>query len=653
VRLPCGHRRSLLSCVGTCALLGAAAGRNRQAPTRHRVVLLLSRRLTRPPDRRRRRAILAPLPAGSFSFPFAELDRELIDAIPVAVYVCDHNARIVGFNRRAAELWGREPARDERFCGSLRMIRTDGSVLPHHECPMADVLRTGEGVRDASVIVERPDGSRVGVNVTIVPLMNAAGHITGAVNTFQELAELQRADEAVRRRERELHDFVESTTGRAEEARRQSEEELAIELAATQRLYEASSQLIREGDVGALYERILDSAIAIMRSDMASVQIVDEDHDALQLLTWRGFDAEFSKIFELVRPDALTSCSVTRRVGHRVVVPDVETCDFLVGTLALEDLRRTGIRAVQSTPLVARSGRLLGMISTHWRQPHEPSERDLRLLDLLARQAADVMERTLAETAVRESAARLRRTSELLEEAVHAREEFLSTAAHELRNPVNALQLQLVALLRATQDGDKAVPREWASDRIAQAVAAVRRLVRLVETLLDISRMTAGRLDLEPEPMDFGQSVHAVVNRFKELNGQAIDTRAASITGSGDRLRFEQIVTNLLSNAIKYGDGLPIEVTLDGDEANVRLSVTDHGIGIEPEHQERLFERFERAVTRRQYAGFGLGLWITRQIVDAMGGQIAVESRVGEGSSFRLTVPRQLTKRTAGHEEAQ
>ena len=568
--------------------------------------------------------------------------------------MCDQDARIVGFNRRAADLWGREPAADDRFCGSLRMIRTDGSVLPHHECPMADVLRTGEAVRDASVIVERPDGSRVGVNVTIVPLMNAAGHITGAVNTFQELAELQRADQAVRRRERELHEFVESTTERAEEARRQSEEELAIELAATQRLYEASSQLIREGDVGALYERILDSAIAIMRSDMASLQIVEEDHDALRLLAFRGFDADFGTVFELVRSDSLTSCSVARRVGHRIVVPDVETCDFLVGTPALEDLRRTGIRAMQSTPLVARSGRLLGMISTHWRQPHEPTERDLRLLDLLARQAADVMERTLAETAVRESAARLQHTSELLEEAVHAREEFISTAAHELRNPVNALQLQLVALLRATQDGEKAVPREWASDRIAQAIAAVRRLVRLVETLLDISKMTAGRLDLEPEPMDFGQSVHAVLNRFKEqLNGQPIDTRVASITGSGDRLRFEQIVTNLLSNALKYGDGLPIEVTLDGDEANVRLSVTDHGIGIEPEQQQRLFERFERAVTRRQYAGFGLGLWITRQIVDAMGGQIAVESRVGEGSSFRLTVPRQLMRRTAGLEEAQ
>ena len=135
-----------------------------------------------------------------------------MDALPLAVYVCDRDARIVGFNRRAVELWGREPNPDERFCGSLRMIRADGSILPHHECPMADVLQTGVAVRDAGVIVERPDGSRVSVNVTIVPLTDATGQVSGAVNTFQDLDELKRADDAVYRRERELHDFVENAT---------------------------------------------------------------------------------------------------------------------------------------------------------------------------------------------------------------------------------------------------------------------------------------------------------------------------------------------------------------------------------------------------------------------------------------------------------
>ena len=151
--------------------------------------------------------------------------------------------------------------------------------------------------------------------------------------------------------------------------------------------------MIQEDDVGALYQHIVDAAVAIMHSDMASMQVLDENENALRMLAARGFEPEFYKTFELNRPDTRTSCSVARRVGHRVLVPDVETCDFIVGTPALDDHRKTGIRSVQSTPLISRKGRLLGMISTHWRKPHQPPEHELRLLDVLARQAADLIER--------------------------------------------------------------------------------------------------------------------------------------------------------------------------------------------------------------------------------------------------------------------
>ena len=103
--------------------------------------------------------------------------------------------------------------------------------------------------------------------------------------------------------------------------------------------------------------------------------------------------------------------------------------------------------------------------------------------------------------------------------------------------------------------------------------------------------------------------------------------RVASLTGSWDRARLEQIVSNLVSNAIKYGEGLPIEITLDGADDTAVLAVTDHGIGIDDNNQQRLFERFEQAVSRHHYGGLGLGLWITRHIVDSMGGRITVESR--------------------------
>lgn len=188
----------------------------------------------------------------------------------------------------------------------------------------------------------------------------------------------------------------------AEDARRRAQERLEAELADTRLLQNISAELVQEDNVEGVYEKILDAAMSVMRSDTASMQVLDESEDALRMLAWRGFAPEFGHVFQLNRPDTRTSCSMARRVGERVIVPDVEACDFIVGTMALEDHRKTGIRAVQSTPLISRSGTLIGMISTHWRNPHQPAERDLRLLDILARQAADLIERRQAEAVRRQ-----------------------------------------------------------------------------------------------------------------------------------------------------------------------------------------------------------------------------------------------------------
>jgi PAS domain S-box-containing protein len=185
----------------------------------------------------------------------------------------------------------------------------------------------------------------------------------------------------------------------AEAALRESEELLARELSATRQLQSVSALLIEGASTGTIYERILDAGVAIMHSDMASMQTLDEDQDALRMLAWRGFDPAFGQIFQLNRQDTETSCSAARRAGHRVVVPDVENCDFIVSAAALENHRKTGIRAVQSTPLFSRDGHLLGILSTHWRTPHTPTEGDLRLFDILARQAADLIDRKQAEEA--------------------------------------------------------------------------------------------------------------------------------------------------------------------------------------------------------------------------------------------------------------
>lgn len=236
-----------------------------------------------------------------------------------------------------------------------------------------------------------------------------------------------------------------------------------------------------------------------------------------------------------------------------------------------------------------------------------------------------------------------KRAAELLEAAVRARDDFLSIASHELRNPINAVQLQLVGMLRALQRDGASLTPEWFRDRIGQANVQVSRLTRLTDNLLDVSRITAGVIVLEPEDVDFREVVRAVIEQFRdELQRYQISLRAAEtpVIGHWDRLRLEQVVTNLLSNAIKYGAGKPIEVSLESDGGTARLAVTDHGIGIDEENQKRLFARFERAVSGLQYGGFGLGLWITRQLVEAMNGRISLESHPGRGSTFTVVVPR-------------
>lgn len=171
-------------------------------------------------------------------------------------------------------------------------------------------------------------------------------------------------------------------------------------------IHSISVELIAEKDIQALYTKILDAAVAIMRSQFASMQTLDLERGPkggpgeLHLLSARGYSEEAIRQFEWVRSDMNTSCGISLRSGARTIITDIEEFDELADTPALAAFRQTGIRAMQTTPLLSRSGQLLGMITTHWSEPHEPSSRDLRLIDILARQAADLLERTQAEAAL-------------------------------------------------------------------------------------------------------------------------------------------------------------------------------------------------------------------------------------------------------------
>jgi len=182
------------------------------------------------------------------------------------------------------------------------------------------------------------------------------------------------------------------------------------------RLQEISTLLIQEGNLDCLYERVLEAAISLMSADMGCMQKYNpEGRELLLLAATEGFHPEAAAFWERVNRASATTCGMALSLGRRVIVPDVESSDFMAGTADLDAIRRSSIRAAQSTPLVSRSGRLLGMITTHWREPHQPTERALRSLDVLARQAADLIERTQVETALRESEQRFRWLASIVE----------------------------------------------------------------------------------------------------------------------------------------------------------------------------------------------------------------------------------------------
>jgi signal transduction histidine kinase len=231
-------------------------------------------------------------------------------------------------------------------------------------------------------------------------------------------------------------------------------------------------------------------------------------------------------------------------------------------------------------------------------------------------------------------------------------------AAHELRTPLTALQLKLQGLER----GLKAAPPERSGpsnvcERLNGALRQTERLSHLIERLLDVSRIAGGRLELAPERFDLAELVRQVAEDFREPAAEAgTELRfhgPERLEGCWDRLRMEQVLVNLVSNAVKYGAGRPVSVRIESAGERIRISIADEGIGIAAEDLGRIFTRFERAAPVRNYGGLGLGLYISRHIVEAHGGQIEVSSRPGDGSTFVIDLPLVAVVATAAGQGSQ
>ena len=458
---------------------------------------------------------------------------------------------------------------------------------------------------------------------------------------------------------------------RAERSLRESRAELAADLADAKLLQRISAQLVHQEDIEALYRAIVDAALTIMRSDYASMQVLHPERGEegeLHLLAHREFPREAAAFWEWVRPDSRSTCGIALRTRKRVVVPNVDESEAMAGSDDLAMCRKAGVRAAQSTPLIARGGQLLGMISTHWRAPHEPSERDFRLLDILVRQAADLVDRKRAELALEQARknaeAQRARLAELVTTAERARDEaesarleaqkanqaksdFLAAMSHEFRTPLNAIAgyLQLIEM------GIHGPITEEQRYALARARKSQQHLLSLINDVLNFAKLEAGRVEYSIEELPLRDVVFDVTTMIEPQlaakNIAFVVSVDAGETVRADREKLQQILLNLLSNAAKFTDaGGWVRVSAAGCSDHpseiVCLSVADNGCGIPADKLESIFDAFVQVNRRLTQTpeGTGLGLAISRDLARAMGGDLRVRSAEGAGATFTVVLPR-------------
>ncbi|MBU8977841.1 GAF domain-containing protein [Lysobacter sp. MMG2] len=429
------------------------------------------------------------------------------------------------------------------------------------------------------------------------------------------------------------------------EQQQQLRDALDRQIAGSHLLQSVSVGLISEDDIGPLYAQILEAAMTIMRAQFASLQRVDRNGE-LQLLASSGFHPESARYWQVITMESASSCAQTLRERDRFFIADAEEAAELVGAGNLAEYRRSGIRAMQSTPLISRKGKLVGVISTHWREPYALVDSDLRLFDVLARETADLIERTNAEAALREADRR--------------KDEFLAVLGHELRNPLAPLSTGIELLQRAGRD-------PALTDSIhAMMKRQLVHLTRLVDDLLDLSRITTGKIELRREPIDLRVVIEAAVELTRPLMEQrghclTVEHHDTLLPVHGDLERLTQVVANLLGNAAKYmesGGRITLRSAAEGEQAVLRVS--DTGFGIPADRIDEVFEMFSQVPEHRERrggGGLGIGLALSRRLVELHGGTLkATSPGAGQGSEFVVRLPLGIVapsaKRDAGIRKA-
>lgn len=450
-------------------------------------------------------------------------------------------------------------------------------------------LSRGERIEHYETVRMGKDGRRIDISVTISPLRDSTGTVIGASKVARDVT-----------------------------ARKQAETDLQL-------VHDMSMRLAATLDLRVILDETLRTAAAIDGTTMGLLSLHIPDIKRIRIEASMGFDEEFLRSVA----DGPTTASVRGlcfQQRRRVIVEDVES-DPAFATFR-NTARRGGFRAAHSTPLVTRSGNIVGVLSTYFRQPHRPSERSMRLIDVCARQAADFIEN-------------VRLYHQLREEDRH-KDEFLATLAHELRNPLAPLTNAL-NLMRLSDDLSPSM--QQLRDIMEQQVI---QLNRLVNDLLEVSRIKRDKIQLRKGPTELAAVIANAVETSRPLiegagHQLAVTLPPNPITLDADAVRLTQAISNLLNNAAKYTEPGG-QIWLSGQRlgSEVVVSVRDTGAGISQEQLPKVFDMFAQADRPNHLGqgGLGIGLALAKRLIEMHGGKLEAHSDgIGKGSEFIVRLP--------------
>ncbi|MBC2723449.1 PAS domain S-box protein [Desulfosporosinus sp.] len=546
------------------------------------------------------------------------LQANLLSSVHDAVVAYDENTNFIYCNKMAEQIFGWSA--HELMGQSMKELFPSNTSKSRAKA-LAKLYEEGSYIGE--IEYRRKDGMLINTDAHLRMLVNHKGEYKGLVGSFRDITQRKQKEEELKI----------------------LKDDLAAEVEALNKLHSLSAHFILKDNLQSIYEEILDVSMKLTHADRGHIAMLDKQAGNLKVYAHQGLTEEGINYFHCAPVQHGRSvASAALKTLQRVIVEDVAQSPIFKGTPGLSILLSRGIKTMQATPMVSSSGNVVGVLETMHEVSHLFNERELRMLDLLARQAADAIERTIAEEAIHQNEKRAIALVEELRKMNENKNQFLSMLSHELRNPLASIMMSLSLLDRVPLGGEQARQAKEVMNR------QTAQLSRLVDDLLEVTRITRNMINLKKEPVELNELTSRAVEDCKvqfEKNNVSLKVKltAAPIYLEADQARLTQAIGNLLHNASKYtsiGDQTLVTVSKDEDNQEAVIDVWDNGLGIKPDVLPDLFLPFIQVESSldRGGGGLGLGLAIVKGIAELHNGKvIAFSEGLGKGTKFSLRLP--------------